>query len=243
MPNDNSAKAPIAPSKSLLDRARKRMLSNRTEVKRMKKEEVEVLVCDLQLHQAELDISIEDLREIQLQLAQARDRYAELYDNAPMAYLTLDKNFVVKQANNTAAAIFDRPRDLLEGKIFPVFATPEDRDACHVHFHSVKPEKAGHSVIRFLRTDNDVFWGRLHTVRIDAPESDEPEFRVALIDITNEKRIEELSRSNRELENFNKLMVNRELRMIELKREVDSLCRQLGQPSRYGFNLDPVPES
>jgi hypothetical protein len=46
---------------------------------------------------------------------------------------------------------------------------------------------------------------------------------------------EKLRRSNAELAYFNKAMVGRELRMIELKKEVDQLCRQFGQPIRYGY--------
>lgn len=45
----------------------------------------------------------------------------------------------------------------------------------------------------------------------------------------------ELQRSIKELEYMNSLMVNRELRMIELKREIDKLCCQFGQPTRYGY--------
>jgi len=41
-----------------------------------------------------------------------------------------------------------------------------------------------------------------------------------------------------ELEYFNEMMVGRELRVIELKNEVDDLCRQLGQPSRYRLTAD-----
>ena len=48
------------------------------------------------------------------------------------------------------------------------------------------------------------------------------------------RRAEELRVSNDELNRFNEAMVGRELRMIELKREIDVLCAQLGQPPRYG---------
>lgn len=51
---------------------------------------------------------------------------------------------------------------------------------------------------------------------------------------------EELSRTNKELAYFNSLMVNRELRMIELKQEIDELCRRFGQPSRYGYDGDEL---
>ena len=60
-------------------------------------------------------------------------------------------------------------------------------------------------------------------------------------DITEEKAVEEalrqqaevLVRSNAELERFNRAAVGRELRMIELKRQINDLCAQLGQPAPY----------
>jgi two-component system CheB/CheR fusion protein len=44
---------------------------------------------------------------------------------------------------------------------------------------------------------------------------------------------EELRARNEELERFNKVIVGRELRMIDLKQEVNDLRRQLGEPRRY----------
>ena len=60
-------------------------------------------------------------------------------------------------------------------------------------------------------------------------------------DITERKRAEETLRhnakrlraDNEELERFNRAGIGRELRMIELKQEVDELCKQAGQPPRY----------
>ncbi|MBI5383418.1 MAG: PAS domain S-box protein [Verrucomicrobia bacterium] len=59
-------------------------------------------------------------------------------------------------------------------------------------------------------------------------------------DVTEKRRaLKELRDSNAELERFNRLMVGRELRMIELKKEVDELCRRAGQPTRYGYETPP----
>ena len=52
----------------------------------------------------------------------------------------------------------------------------------------------------------------------------------------------ELKAANVELARFNKAMVGRELRMIELKKEINALCTQLGQPGRYKEEPDPVPQ-
>jgi PAS domain S-box-containing protein len=51
------------------------------------------------------------------------------------------------------------------------------------------------------------------------------------------RHADEVAAANEELARFNQAMVGRELRMIELKQEVNALCAQLGQPPRY-----PLPE-
>ena len=69
---------------------------------------------------------------------------------------------------------------------------------------------------------------------------------VAMEDITENKRaeealrqkMEELRASNNELKRFNRAMMDRELRMIELKQELNELCLQAGLPPRY-----PMPSA
>jgi PAS domain S-box-containing protein len=71
-----------------------------------------------------------------------------------------------------------------------------------------------------------------------------------IADITDRKRTEEdtrrhvevLSASNAELTRLAQAMVGRELRMIELKEEVNALCAQAGEPTRYeAENLEARP--
>ncbi len=57
---------------------------------------------------------------------------------------------------------------------------------------------------------------------------------VAIQNITALKRAEaELRGRHAELETLTRAMVGRELRMIELKQEVNALCARLGEPPRY----------
>jgi PAS domain S-box-containing protein len=58
-------------------------------------------------------------------------------------------------------------------------------------------------------------------------------------DITGGKLLEEdLRRQAAELERFNRLAVGRELRMIELKRQINRLSRQLGRPEPFRIRPD-----
>jgi len=64
-----------------------------------------------------------------------------------------------------------------------------------------------------------------------------------LMDITARKQAEAaLQESNDELTRFNQAAVGRELRMIELKEQVNELCIQLGQPPRYPLDSEPTPQ-
>ncbi len=49
-----------------------------------------------------------------------------------------------------------------------------------------------------------------------------------------------LRTANKELEEFNRAMVGRELRMIELKQEINAVCVQFGQPPRYTLDGEEV---
>ena len=73
-----------------------------------------------------------------------------------------------------------------------------------------------------------------------------PGLRVVLSDITARKQSEEdLRQRVEELMQFNAAAVGRELRMIELKQQVNELARQLGQPPPYYLEglMEAVPGS
>ena len=57
------------------------------------------LVYELEVHQVELELQNEELRRAQAELEASRDRFAELYDNAPMAYVILDPRGLIQREN------------------------------------------------------------------------------------------------------------------------------------------------
>ncbi len=67
---------------------------------------------------------------------------------------------------------------------------------------------------------------------------------ITFVDITARKEAEQqLLENMNELTRFNKAMVSREARMIELKKEVNELCQRLGQPPRYPLDFEKEENS
>src|ERR1044071_1008524 len=79
------------------------------------------LIRELHVHQLELEIQNRELRLAQEQLAQARRRYADLYDFSPVGYASLDENGVIEEINITGGKLLNENPHKLIGRSFADF--------------------------------------------------------------------------------------------------------------------------
>ena len=76
------------------------------------------LLAELQAHQIELKMQNDELKKTQQQLEETRDRYADLYDYAPVGYLTLDRRGYVLKINLTGCILLGLERASVVNKPF-----------------------------------------------------------------------------------------------------------------------------
>ena len=69
--------------------------SDARDISALSGDEVQQLIHELQVHQIELEMQNEELRQAQAEVERSKDRYVDLYDHAPVGYVTLDKNSLV----------------------------------------------------------------------------------------------------------------------------------------------------
>ena len=76
------------------------------------------LFHELEVHQVELEMQNQELLETQLRLEEAYDQYADLFDFAPVGYLLLDEEGIVKNINLTACILLGTVRADIKDKSF-----------------------------------------------------------------------------------------------------------------------------
>ena len=112
--------------KDLRRRAQIRLKSRITGFEKLSPEEARNLLQELQIHQVELEMQNEQLHQTQAELETALTRYTDLYDFAPVAYLTLDDRGCILEANLTAARLLGTERSRLVQQPLAPFIRPED---------------------------------------------------------------------------------------------------------------------
>jgi PAS domain S-box-containing protein len=85
------------------------------------------LVHELQVHQIELELQNEELKQARDEMEAGLEKYSNLYDFAPIGYLTLDRGGVIGEANLAATSLLGMNRAMLMRQRFHSFVLPADR--------------------------------------------------------------------------------------------------------------------
>jgi PAS domain S-box-containing protein len=200
-------------------------------------DDMQRIIHELAVYQIELEMQQDELLQTRAELEESLDCYTELYDFAPLGYLTLDLDGTITKVNLSGSKLLGVDRShLMGGRLggfiaredLPVFNallervfSTRDHGSCEVKLPSAATSVSGKAMV----LPN-------HTVRIDVVVSnDSTEYRVIISDISMQKKVEQ----------ENKLLMSR---LIEARRN-DSIVG-VGHAPSSDFNhqlLDKVIHS
>lgn len=158
-------------------------------------------VHELLVHQTELEAQNEELRQMQHQLELVRDQFTDIFDYAPIGYCILDRNGIVKKINLTACGILGIERSRIKEKPFSSYmAEKEDKEMFFKCIREVfEMDGVRSSEFQLKRKDGKVFPAQFScTAHMDI-EDNETYCRIALTDLTGEKKTKELLDLNKAL--------------------------------------------
>jgi PAS domain S-box-containing protein len=144
------------------------------------------------LDQIELEMQNRELRESQQRLEEAQARYSELYNFAPVGYCTLDPEGYIQEINLTASAMMETPREGLIGKSFRTVAARSNPLQFDAHMKRCREERGRvTSDLTLVLKQGGRRTCRMISEPVINPGGVRTAYRMALIDVTEEKRFEE----------------------------------------------------
>ena len=180
----------------------------------------QALVHELQVHQVELEQQNEALQTAQTALTGARDRYLDLFEFAPVGYLTLDPDGHVTDVNRTAASELGVDLPQLLGSPFERFIALADSDRWQrLKTLALRQGGARRIELRLQRHDGHLYHAQVDCLRVVRPGKP-TQLRLTITDVSQHR----LAETNRRIATRGSLA-----RQAERRRIAHGLHEDLGQ--------------
>jgi len=189
-------------------------------------DETRRLIYELEFHQVELEMQNEELVNA---LTAAKDAI-DLYDFAPCGYFTLSKVGQIIRLNLTGAQMLGKNRSHIKNNLFKFSVSDDSKSTFSLFLEKVFKSKFRENCDITLLINGIQKYVYLSGALTENREK----CLLTMVDITEHKRMEiALQEKIDEMSNFHHLVVGREIRMIELKKEINELLVKSGQEEKY----------
>ena len=182
---------------------------------------------ELLIHQVELEMQNEELVNANERAEHISENYIDLYNLAPTGYFTLTKDGKIVECNLAASNLLCTSQTHLVGAQLGFFVTEVSKPVFNQFLEDVPVTKKTETCVISLKIYDDIY---THVLLTGHTTRDGVHCLIAVIDISelvaDEKKI-------KQLEYFNGIFVDRELKMIELKKEINHLLEKAGLEKKY----------
>jgi PAS domain S-box-containing protein len=145
---------------------------------------------DRRIHDYELEKRYEELQKAYTTLEKSHAHFVELYDFAPVGYLTLDDEGIIQEINFTAAKLLGEDRENIVSQNFVNFISENYKQLWSRHFQMAKQSDGNFGCeLPFMFENGMVSYYHFDCLYKDAGV-DYPQMRVTLTDVTERKLTE-----------------------------------------------------
>ncbi len=192
------------------------------------------MMQDAELERERVKEAMDKLRESEEALRNAeREQYA-IFESLTIG-IAFVKDRVIIRGNAKLGDLFGRTMDEMIGQSTRIWYKNEEEylGPGASTYEDLKQHNVHRREQELMRKDGSLFWCQFNVRAMD-PQDISHGVVCTLEDITERKKAEkELAERMEELERFTRLTVDRELKMIHLKEEINALLEQMGREKKY----------
>lgn len=178
---------------------------------------------ELEVHQIELEMQNEELLKIYAKLSEAKNRYFELYNMAPVCYCTLNYSGLITEANLRTLQTIGLEREQLIMRPISDFIYKEDQDIFYINQRKMQNTPEPRSCeLRIVIKNGLIAWMHISATQ-DKDSEGNVIYRLVLSDISEQKRVEE------ELKDKDKMMIIQS-RYAAMGEMISMIAHQWRQP-------------
>jgi PAS domain S-box-containing protein len=169
--------------------AEKQLLDREVDLSDMPLADITELIHELEVHQIELKMQNEELRQTQLDLEAARDKYTDLYHFAPVGYFSISDKGLILDANLMGATMLGMERGKLTGRRFSQFIAKDAQDVFYLYRQKLFETKTKHVCeLKLTKKDGTEFYAQLESYAVKDEAGNYGAIRTSLSDITERKQ-------------------------------------------------------
>ncbi len=221
----HSSKSSSSPTNKFRLRAiNDRRATNNANMSTASSEQMVQLIHELRVHQIELAIQNEELHTAQIALQRSQAQYFELYELAPVGYLTLNEKGLIIALNLTASELLGVKKNVIDKQPLSQFLMPGHQDTYYLFFQQLLADLNKHTCeVCMLKPNGNIFWATLEAHAIKDQASGALLVRCVLSDFTKRQQAEQ---KERELRKQNEQL----LKLQVVNQTIAAIAHDLNQP-------------
>lgn len=166
--------------------------SNKVGSANARETEFQAVLHELEVYQIELEMQNRELRDSRQAVEESHDRYVNLYDFAPVGYVTLSDQGLIREINLTASGMLGVERHWLMGRSLAPWVAGTELPAFRSHLKkSLRDDEKVTTVLYLRRRDGHAIPVELSSTISSDPITGERLIRTAITDLSERRKAEE----------------------------------------------------
>lgn len=195
---DNPEKSSVSLRHRAEDAVKNKTIQLEEDFAEISLEKIKETFHELHVHQVELEMQNVELLSAQADLEDAKARYFDLYDLAPVGYCIISEKGLVLESNLTLSTMLRVERRTLTNKRIAQFILDKDQEIYYRNRKMLFDDKAPHSWdLRMIRNDGSVFNANM-SASLSTEDGNAAVMRMIISDISEQKYAESLLKESEE---------------------------------------------